>query len=175
MRAHGWARDLDPDFRCRLETENGIDAFQSLYAFYFSGFNCRSTDLNAFLALRQIDRIDDVVQARQRNYELYRSDLGRFWSQSSAAAPLSSFAYAMIVANRRDVVAALAEGGVETRPLLCGSMARQPLFRPLFAGTHLPNADRVHDLELYLPNHANLTQAQVRHITSIVNATARAA
>jgi CDP-6-deoxy-D-xylo-4-hexulose-3-dehydrase len=175
MRAHGWARDLSPEYRRRLETENEIDAFQSLYAFYYSGFNCRSTDLNAFLALRQIERLDDVVRARQQNFLTYKSYLGGFWSQASAAETLSSFAYAMIVANRAEVVAALNDAGVETRPLLCGNMARQPLFRPLFRTAKLPNADRVHDLGLYLPNHAHLTEAQIAHIAGVVNATAQPA
>ena len=175
MRAHGWARDLDSAFRRRLEAENEIDAFQSLYAFYYSGFNCRSTDLNAFLALRQIQQLDAVAHARQKNFALYQSYLGGFWSQASAADPLSNFAYAMIVGNRKKVVAALTEGGVETRPLLCGNMARQPLFRPLFGGMKLPNADCVHDLGLYLPNHLHLSEADIAHVARIVNAIAEPA
>lgn len=81
----------------------------------------------------------------------------------------------MILANRSEVVGALAKAGIETRPLLCGNMARQPLFRPLFGDTKLPNADRVHDLGLYLPNHLHLTEAEIADIAEIVNATAQPA
>jgi CDP-6-deoxy-D-xylo-4-hexulose-3-dehydrase len=172
MRAHGWARDLDPTFRQKLEEINGIDDFQGLYTFYYSGFNCRSTDLNAFLALRQLDILPKVVDVRDRNYHAYRGKLDKFWAQTSKTDKVSSFAYGMIVGNRRDLVAALKDAQVTTRPLICGSMARQPLMREEFATAHLPVADIVHMNGLYLPNHLHISEQQINLIAEIVNAAA---
>ena len=53
IRSHGWARDLEKKFRLRLEKKFKIDEFKSLFTFYYSGFNIRSTDFNASLGLEQ--------------------------------------------------------------------------------------------------------------------------
>lgn len=173
MRAHGWARDLDQPFREKLEKDNGIDWFESLYTFYYSGMNCRPTDLNAFLGLRQVELLADIAKKRQANFDAYKAQLGDFWMQSSDTDVVSSFAYGMVVANRLEVARALFDGGVETRPLICGNMGRQPVFRDLAGEANWPNADLVHQNGLYLPNHYSLTQAEIDHICSIVRKIAR--
>lgn len=173
MRAHGWARDLDPEFRDRLERENNIDWFESLYTFYYSGLNCRPTDLNAFLGLRQIALLEDIVSKRHANYDAYARALDAYWMQTSATEKLSSFAYGMVVENRLEVARALFDAGVETRPLICGNMGRQPVFRHLAEGAVWPNADRVHTNGLYLPNHAHLSDADIADVSAIVTSVAQ--
>ena len=54
IRSHGWGRDLDKKERTRLEKKFNIDKVRSLYTFYYSGFNLRPTDLNAFLGIQQM-------------------------------------------------------------------------------------------------------------------------
>jgi len=56
MRSHGWDRDCDKDVQDLWRTENNVDDFSSLYTFFYPGFNVRSTDLQAFIGLRQIDK-----------------------------------------------------------------------------------------------------------------------
>ena len=173
MRAHGWARDLDPPFAEKLERENDIDWFESLYTFYYSGLNCRPNEISAFLGLRQIERLGDIVVRRHANFDAYRGRLDGFWAQSSLTGKLSSFAYGMVVDNRLELARALFDGGVETRPLICGNVGRQPVFKGLAASANLPNADRVHDNGLYLPNHYFLNGADIESVCAIVREVAR--
>ena len=66
MRSHGWDRDL-PDMETnRIKRKhNGCSDFDSLYNFYVPGMNLRSTDLQAFIGLRVIDRLDDYYSKRR--------------------------------------------------------------------------------------------------------------
>jgi len=165
LRAHGWARDLEPACKEAWEREFDVDEVRSLYAFYHPGFNFRPMDLQAFLGLSQMRKAERVVRTRQRNFELYRAALGGdFWCQSSDVESLSSFAYGTLVANRREVFRHLRKRGVETRPLVCGSIGRQPFWTRRYGVQALPNADIVHEFGMYLPNHARIGPAEVQYV-----------
>lgn len=73
MRSHGWSRDLDPEYRTELTTRYETDSFRDLYTFYFPGFNFRSTDLQAFIGLGQIEKIDHISTVREKNFEIGRA------------------------------------------------------------------------------------------------------
>ena len=108
MRAHGWARDVDAELRSKLEHKWNINELRSLYTFYYPGFNCRSSDLNAFLGISQLDKAAEMTRARQSNFERYVTRLaGHYWTQSSEYDELSSFAFGTVVANPVEVFHAL--------------------------------------------------------------------
>jgi CDP-6-deoxy-D-xylo-4-hexulose-3-dehydrase len=66
MRSHGWDRDLPEWKRSELRKENFVSEFDSLYNFYLPGFNLRSTDLQAFIGLRSINKLDDFSKKRNK-------------------------------------------------------------------------------------------------------------
>ena len=72
IRSHGWARDVQKKFRLNLEKKFKIDEFKSLFTFYYSGFNVRSTDLNASLGIEQLKKIRKISLIRQMNYNRYK-------------------------------------------------------------------------------------------------------
>jgi len=162
MRAHGWARDIDEDFRMDWEKKYNIDELQSLYTFYYPGFNCRSTDLNAFLGISQLDQIRKITQIRQNNYEYYCSLLkDDYWVQTSEYSALSSFAFGTLVKNRLEVFKHLQNRGIESRPLVCGNIGRQPFWIDCKKEILLPQADVIHENGLYLPNHTALGREEI--------------
>ncbi len=175
VRSHGWARDVPEPFRSDWRREHGTDAFRELYTFYHAGFNVRPTELNAFLGLRQLERLPAVTAVRERNFRLYREALPDFWCQSGEGGPVSSFAYGTFVANRAEVAAHLMAKGIECRPLVCGSMGRQPFWVRRHGITALPVADKVHEQGLYLPNHADLTPEDIVHVAKVFREVARPA
>lgn len=164
IRSHGWSRDVPESDRQSWKKEFAIDDFREFYSFYFAGYNLRSTDLNAYLGRLQLKRLPEIAKVRARNFELYRQALPEFWSQRSEAGFVSSFAYGTFAANRLEVSKHLLAQGVECRPLVCGSMGRQPFWIKKFGVTRLPVADKVHDYGLYLPNHANITPEDVAYV-----------
>jgi CDP-6-deoxy-D-xylo-4-hexulose-3-dehydrase len=164
IRSHGWSRDVPEADRLAWKEEFQIDEFREFYSFYYAGYNLRSTDLNAYLGRLQLGRLPEITRIRARNFELYRQALPEFWSQSSEGGPISSFAFGTYARNRLETAKHLVAHGIECRPLVCGSMGRQPFWIKKYGVMHLPVADKVHDFGLYLPNHAKITPEDIAFV-----------
>lgn len=169
IRSHGWSRDLLTKTKKKLANEYNINSFRDLYTFYYSGFNLRSTDLNAFIGLRQLERIDTVVNRRFNVYNRYKENLSEYtWIQTCNADIISNFGLGLIVDNIDKMVSGLKNQSIEIRPLVCGSIGEQPFWIKYKKKQILPNATKVHSSGLYLPAHHNLTDNDVDQISEIV-------
>ena len=144
IRSHGWGRDVEPGVVDNWKSAE-IDDFRDLYTFYFSGFNLRATDLQAFLGLSQLKKIDEIVDARRINFEQYASNLPEFFSQKSDTDIVSSFAYGTLVTNPQEVAEHMLSRGIETRPLICGNIGLHPFWVRKFGESRHKNADLVHE------------------------------
>lgn len=169
IRSHGWGRDVASSVLEDWQGEIGdeIDRFRNLYTFYHSGFNLRSTDLQAFLGLSQLEKIRNIIERRQHNFERYRSNLAGFYSQSSESDVLSSFAYGTLVKDPCRVGEFLNQKGIESRPLICGNIGRHPFWVREFGVGYNKNADTVHDHGIYLPNHHLINDHDVDQVCEI--------
>jgi CDP-6-deoxy-D-xylo-4-hexulose-3-dehydrase len=166
IRSHGWSRDMDKNYAKKLEKKYNIDQFKSLYTFYFSGFNIRSTDFNAILGINQLKKINKISKIRHKNFKYYQKKLINFWSQSSNLDLVSSFGYATFVKNRMEVYKYLENKKIQSRPVICGNMAKQPFcVNKSINKERLKNAEFVDRYGLYLPNHANITISDINYIT----------
>jgi len=173
IRSHGWSRDVMPEYQHAWQHEHAIDEFREFYTFYYAGFNLRPTDLNAYLGILQLQRLPEIISIRKRNYELYQKALPEFWSQISQKSLVSSFAYGTFVNNRLEVFSHLKASGIECRPLVCGSMGRQPFWIKRYGEERLPVADLVHDYGLYLPNHARITPEDIAYVANCFHSVAK--
>ena len=75
LRSHGWAKDLDENSYGDLMNLHEIDNFHTPFTFFVPGFNLRSTDLQAFIGLRQMDKADWVARRRNENHLQYARQL----------------------------------------------------------------------------------------------------
>jgi CDP-4-dehydro-6-deoxyglucose reductase, E1 len=173
LRSHGWSRDLPAEIRNGLMAEHGIDEFRNLYTFYYPGFNLRSTDLQAFIGRSQLKKLDRITVDRERNYNTYRAALGDFFCQTSSTDPMSSFAYGTLIENRNEVFEHLSRNDIECRPLICGNIGRHPFWAKRYGDPQLKNADIVHDFGIYMPNHHNLSEEDVRFVCETFKQVAR--
>ena len=64
LRSHGWSKDVDPARHQELVQQYQVDDFHSPFVFYEPGFNLRSTDLNAFIGLDQLRKLDAMTSRR---------------------------------------------------------------------------------------------------------------
>ena len=166
IRSHGWARDVEKSFKLKLEKKFKVDNFKSLFTFYYSGLNIRSTDFNANIGIEQMNKINKIATIRHNNFQIYKSKLKNFWSQKSDLDLISSFGYATFVKNRLDVFEYLKKKKIQIRPLICGNMGHQPFLKnKLPKNKKLPNAEFVDKYGIYLPNHANLTSSDIKFIS----------
>jgi len=172
LRSHGWDRDMSQEHSSKLQKQyNIVDEFESLYKFYHFGFNVRSTDLQAFLGINQLGRLSEIVEKRNCNYNTYRSLIkSSFWEppESTNEQFVSNFAYPVIHKNRTKLVKTLKDNSIEARPLICGSLGKQPFWTKNYGEMNLKNADMVNDYGFYLPNNHDLNTQQIKYIKSVL-------
>jgi CDP-4-dehydro-6-deoxyglucose reductase, E1 len=171
MRSHGWDRDLPKEIQEKLRKENDISEFDSLYTFYLPGFNLRSTDLQAFIGIRAIDKLDDYTEKRNKNFQLYKSSIenNQLSITDRPTDFISNFAYPVVNKNREIIINKLIDNDIEVRPLIAGDMSKKPMWIKNYGEVNLPNCRLINECGFYIPNHQDLTQDQIILISNIVN------
>lgn len=169
MRSHGWDRDWSKERQKEYRDKYKIDDFNSLYTFYYPGFNFRSTDLQAFIGLTQVDKLDKFSINREKNFKLYNDNItiNELNIKYNDKNFISNFAYPIVSKNRESIVNKLIENNIEVRPLIAGSMARKPFWKGRV--DNLPNCDIINNNGFYIPNHQDLSADDILKICNIVN------
>jgi len=171
LRSHGWGRDLKKETQIGLQKKWNISEFDSMYTFYYPGYNLRSTDLNAFIGLDQIDKLDDWGKKREQNFNLYQKLIKNdYWKvKSQPNSFVSNFAYPVIHPNRDEIVKELQKNNVEVRPMICGSMGTQPFYVKEWGKKELPNVTIVDLCGFYVPNNPTMTSEDITFVCDIIN------
>ncbi len=170
IRSHGWDRDASLKYSEQLRNKWNTSDFDSLYTFYHSGFNLRSTDLQAFIGLGQIDKLDSICNKRNKNFRIYQKELADFTPiiDPSYDCFISNFAYPVVHENRNAIVAKMKEENIEVRPMICGSMGTQPFYVKNYGKKVLPNSSIIDKYGFYIPNHPGLNEDDILKITNII-------
>lgn len=169
IRSHGWARDIPQDIKTRLESEHNIDDFSALYTFYYPGYNFRPTEINAFLGISQLKKLDCTIKKRNQHYLHYVQRLkGKLDWLHNDNCFISSLAFGMISDKKNQIVKNLVKNNIECRPLICGSMGQQPFWIKQYGRVSFPVADKVHYQGLYVPNNQDLTSNEIDFICDVI-------
>ena len=171
LRSHGWDRDLSEDTQKHLRNEWNISEFDAMYTFYYSGYNLRSTDLQAYIGLGQIDKLEEWGKQRQLNFESYQTLIENdYWKPNPQTDSfISNFAYPVIHPNRDKIVKKLQEKNIQVRPMICGSMGTQPFYIKKYRKLEFRNVSIIDKYGFYIPNHPHLKSADIMLISDIVN------
>jgi CDP-4-dehydro-6-deoxyglucose reductase, E1 len=168
MRSHGWDRDLPEWKQKELRTKYHTTDFDSLYNFYVPGFNLRSTDLQAFLGLRAIDKLEKYSKIRNKNFKYYIEKLNNNLNLTIDKENfISSFAIPVVSENRNKIVEKLIENNIEVRPLIAGNMSNKPMSKDYYR--ELNNCNIIESKGFYIPNHQDLTFQEIDKIIDIIN------
>lgn len=174
LRSHGWDRDLDSKTQNRFRKDYKIDDFNALYTFYYPGFNLRNTEIGAFLGLKQLEKVDKMISQREKNFQLFKQLLeGKTWFPKEQ--PLSytaSFCIPIIFKtkeNRERAIKEFKENNIEIRPLISGTMMKQPMYiETSYPRVNLKNSSILDERALYIPNHPLLTEDEIKLMCEIV-------
>lgn len=172
VRSHGWARDLPESVKLDLRTKHNVTEFDEQFTFYYLGMNLRSTDLQAYIGLGQLEKLDSIVQKRNHNYQIYDKYLkNSYWKpQDDDIDFVSNFAYPVIHPKKVKIVKALKENDIQCRPLICGSLEKQPAYLHLQTKWPCKVAElEVHQRGIYVPNHPDLTEEDIIKVCTIIN------
>ncbi len=171
LRSHGWLRDCSPLFQSMSKKEYEVDDFNDRFTFYVPGFNVRGTEIQAFLGLRQLNKIDDFLTKRHDSFDVYQKNIKNdYWKiKPTDNSWVALFAYPIIHPNRDKIVKKLQENNIETRPLIAGSISKQPFWTDLYGKSKMPFGDIVHEFGIYLPCHVGLSVEDIEFVCGVVN------
>lgn len=179
LRAHGWARNT------KHTPAAQVDGVDSRYVFWNWGFNVRPTEIQAAFGLEQMRRLDGFLGARRAAAARFRGRIARggplALMEIAAGAECSWFALPIMVSaeapfTRAELAAFLEERGVETRPIVAGNLARQPVCElyPDLRASDLPGADAVHERGFYVGVHPDGDLGKVDRLADLFDEFLRA-
>jgi CDP-6-deoxy-D-xylo-4-hexulose-3-dehydrase len=171
MRSHGWVRDLPIEKQNEYKIKYKVNDFDTLYNFYIPGFNLRSTDLQAFIGLRAIDKLDEYANIRNKNFHYYLENIKNndLDIQVNSNNFISNFAMPIVNKDREIIVKNLIENNIECRPLIAGNLGNKPFWYENFDEVYMKNGNIIDKYGFYIPNHQDLTKDQLDKIIKIVN------
>tara|TARA_R110002110_G_scaffold54951_5_gene157143 strand:+ start:4567 stop:5733 length:1167 start_codon:yes stop_codon:yes gene_type:complete len=172
LRSHGWAKDLPKESYDKLMNEYGIDDFHSPFTFFIPGYNLRSTDLQAFLGLRQIKKADWIATRRHENHCLYAEKLEghvefQKWGDNTPVS-ISFGAIADSTDHRREIVERLVANGIETRIFSAGNLGLHPFWVDLYGEFNDEMSNRIHSRGFFVPNYPEMSSEDIDFICNIV-------
>lgn len=159
LRAHGWTRDLPPVNH--VHNKSGDD-WEDLFRFVLPGYNVRPLEMEGALGREQLKKVPDLIEGRRRNADYFRARFAEIEAVrlQREVGRSSWFGFSLVLegalaGRRRELVAAFAAAGIESRPIVAGNFARNPVMRHLDAivPAELPAADKVHVDGLFVGNH----------------------
>uniref|UniRef100_A0A7C3LU72 DegT/DnrJ/EryC1/StrS family aminotransferase n=1 Tax=Leptospirillum ferriphilum TaxID=178606 RepID=A0A7C3LU72_9BACT len=159
IRAHGWTRDIPADSPVFEKKEQ--DFFEA-YRFILPGYNVRPLELSGAIGIRQLEKLDRMVEIRRKNaalfQELFRGD-DRFILQKENGRS-SWFAFTVILnpsrgLNRKKIMDALKSADIGYRVITGGNFLRHDAIRFFDYDVvgEVKNADIAHDWGFFVGNH----------------------
>lgn len=167
QRSHGWLREVDWD--CS-------DEFDRRFCFVELGYNLRMTEVQAAIGIKQLPKLKSIVNKRRSAHEAYRRALQdipylRLQKENGRS---SCFGFNMILEHAPFTTGEfrryLEAHGIETRPIICGNMARQPVMKkyPHRVVGDLINATEVMLNGLSIGCHQEITENEVNFVAETV-------
>ncbi len=159
---------------CSLKDLSYAEPKKRVYVHSEVGYNYRLTNLQAAVGLAQFERIEELVEMRRRNAQLYKEHLtdveeltlpverqwakNVYWMFSVLLAPDCKL-------SRDELMVKLSSSGVESRPFFV-PMHMQPVFRKmhLFEGESYPISEDLSRRGLYLPSSSGLKPVEIQHV-----------
>lgn len=155
-RSHGFARELNKKKHSQLKKKFSNIDFNFL--FLTDGYNLRSTNLNAFLGIRQLKKLNTFIIKRNKNYKKYINCLDKYKNNffiinNENSNSISSFALPFIFKEKKFLVKfkeLLTKNKIEFRSLITGDLTKQPyLFK---YNKKNFNAEIIHEKGIYIGN-----------------------
>ena len=180
LRSHGWSRDLKNN-KTLSKKHKDIDKD---WIFINSGFNLRTTDINAAIGLEQLKRIKKILSIRKYNFLKIKKSLLRNKKYNNQFIILDDqkhantawFGIPIILSSnnkkyKQKIMSNLHRKGIMTRPIISGNFAKQPSIKLYKIKFHnqLPNSDLVDKKGFFLGLHnIKISDAKLKFLTDCI-------
>lgn len=174
LRAHGWTRELP--ITNSVHDKSG-DMWDDFYRFVLPGYNLRPLEIEAAIGREQIKKLNQFVIKRRENHKILLSASSRFSNIKLQRENGNSswFGFSLLLTGhlegkREALIARLDEAGIQSRPIVAGNFARNPVIKHLrhTAIPQLPNADKIHRNGLFVGNHHFDLSAQLEKLVHLL-------
>jgi CDP-6-deoxy-D-xylo-4-hexulose-3-dehydrase len=135
LRAHGWIREVEDKARWKRKYPDIHERF----LFVNLGYNLRATELQGAIGTVQLGKLDGYIKRRRANASGLRRALAQYgevldFQEETPKGFHSWFGFPVTVRGnapfaRAEIASALEAAHIETRPIICGNIARQPAMR----------------------------------------------
>jgi len=170
MRDFGWIRNLHDSARWRGKYPD-IDP---RFMFVNIGFNLRPTDIQGGFGLHQLPKVERDIEIRRENAVYWGGRLSKYIdfisvSKERAGTRHSWLGFPITVKvgcpfTRKDLTQFLESKGIETRPIMSGNMAEQPVLDlvkdHVRISGRLDNSRYIHRQSFFFGNHQGIGKAE---------------
>lgn len=156
VRAHGWTRNLNDEEKDLLKCEK-VNKFNQAYTFEYCGFNVRPSEINAYCGLLQLDSIKNYNEIRKNRFEHISKKLNKYIYSPETnnpvfAIPIRTNNYD----NKVSILKKLEAKGIESRPIISGSIGKQPFWAKEYGIKSLRNSSEIDNIGFYVTNDPQL-------------------
>jgi CDP-6-deoxy-D-xylo-4-hexulose-3-dehydrase len=165
LRSHGWVKDIVND-----EYRNDEN-----FPFIFNepGFNVRSTDLQAYIGLRQLKKADSIFQKRSENHLRYLDKLNyRFELQDCTdTTPVSLHIGILAESNehRKSVIKECHNHSIETRVWSHGNLGKHNFWTSRYGEFDGEVSNKIYERGFIVPTHPLINLEDVDFISEVCN------
>tara|TARA_B100000900_G_scaffold351521_1_gene318659 strand:- start:2014 stop:3213 length:1200 start_codon:yes stop_codon:yes gene_type:complete len=177
LRSHGWTRDMDD----ASNYEKKFPEIDPRFLFINVGYNLRSTDMNAAIGLVQLKKLKKYNESRHmigKKWNAAFSHLKRkglfFPMEITKGTKASWFGFPVLCKSqeiRNKLKIHLEKNGIETRPIICGNMTKQPGIKNIryrISGK-LTGADEIMDKGIFWGSSPGMTKTEINHVIKTIN------
>lgn len=174
IRAHGWTRNLPANSKIYQKKD---DPFYESFNFIVPGFNLRPIEMEGAIGLRQLKKIDAMIENRRANASYFQEKMQRFENirLQKEIGSSSWFGFSMVLTGplagkRQGLVKALNDARIECRPIVAGNFTRNAVIK--YMDYRIPEeltaADEVHYHGLFIGNHSHNNNQQVDYFADVL-------
>ncbi len=171
-RSHGLARELPKKYHNYYKNLYKFIDFNFL--FLTSGFNVRSTEFHAVLAMSQLKNLDQYISIRNHNHALFLKLLKKY--EKYFLIPdnpgISSFCLPFFLKEakyRKPLQLFLTKKGIESRPIIGGNLLKQPFLKRFKKNESFPFADFVHNNGFYVGNNQFVNSTRIKLLNNLLS------
>jgi CDP-6-deoxy-D-xylo-4-hexulose-3-dehydrase len=175
IRAHGWSRDL-PEGTSIINKSD--DDFFEAYRFILPGYNARPLEFSGAIGLQQLKKLDDLVDIRRKNAELFVELFGddeRFIIQKENGNS-SWFSFTLILnpdikTDRKQCLDHLRNEDIQFRIITGGCFPRHDVIKyfDYEIVDNLDNANIAHDRGFFVGNHPKNIEKELTNFHSMLD------
>jgi len=165
LRSHGWVKDIVND-----EYRNDIN-----FPFIFEepGFNVRSTDLQAYIGLRQLEKAEHIFSKRNENHMRYVEKLNdKFELQDCTDTTTVSLHIGILAESnkhRKEVINECNNNSIETRVWSHGNLGKHKFWTNRYGEFNGEVANKIYERGFIVPTHPFLNVEDVDFISGVCN------